>query len=260
MKKIFFPKIKLIFHIHSRIASNFFGGAFLSFVKKDVNQFIVVSPTTGRELKRRVGGFVNITVIPNFVSPEFYRNYPKMNRFEKDKKTSKISLGFVGRLHKEKGVDDLIKSLSLLENSFYLRIVGDGAERKKLEKLVKKLRLSNQVVFLGKKENVIAEYKKMDILIIPSISEPFGLVWAEAFALGIPVIASKVDGIKDFIEDGSTALLFEKSNIKELKGKILSLSKNLSLKNKLIRNSKKFVKNFTIAHYLESLDRIYKKV
>lgn len=260
IKKLFLPNIKLIFHIHSRIQRVSLGGLFLAISKKDVNQFIVVSPTTKNDLRKYVGGSVKINIIPNFISPEFFKKNSRARSFKKNQTAGQTVLGFVGRLHREKGLDYLIKTIPLLEKSFSLRIVGDGPDMKNLKNLARRLNIKNQVIFVGKVKDVIREYSKMDIVIIPSVSEPFGLVWAEAQALGLPVIASRVGGMKDFLKDKKTGLLFEPKNTQGLKDRILQLTQNPVLEKEIIFNSKKFVKEFMINNYFKKLSLVYKKI
>ena len=90
-------------------------------------------------------------------------------------------------------------------------IIGDGSERKNLEKLTDELGLQEKVKFLGEISNEkIPEYLlAADCFVLPSIKEGFGIAVLEAMAVGVPVIASRVGGILDIIEDGRNGLLVE---------------------------------------------------
>lgn len=260
IKKLFFPNIKLVFHVHSRIR-RFSPGWLLLFISRhNVDSFIAVSPTTEKEIISCKVRPEKIIVIPNFISPEFFTKASEASIHKKNRKhESSVTLGFIGRLHKNKGCGYLIRALTMLDDSFSLRIVGDGPEKENLKKLVESLNLRARVVFIGSINNIIDEYNKIDILVVPSTSEPFGLVWAEAQLLGIPVIASKVGGMKDFISDKKTGLLFEVGGVNELKTKILLFVKNTKLRQEIVKNAKKEVRKFNLANYIKRLNEVYEK-
>ncbi|HUS19845.1 MAG TPA: glycosyltransferase [Terriglobales bacterium] len=112
--------------------------------------------------------------------------------------SDKLRLLFLGRLHPIKGIENLIEACALLANedrSFKLCIAGpaESPYLDTLKGLVKKLQAGGQVEFLGavsdsERDKLFSEH---DILVLPSYSENFGLVVAEALACGVPVIASK---------------------------------------------------------------------
>jgi len=97
--------------------------------------------------------------------------------------------------------------------------------------------------------------KEADIVVIPSLIEPFGLVALEAMAIGKPIIATKVGGLKSILEDGKTALLVEPADSNHLAKSITDLLKNATLRRRLSDNSRKAVIRYswnTIADkYLE---------
>lgn len=104
---------------------------------------------------------------------------------------------YVGRLISIKNVDGLLQAVSRLTIPFKLVIVGDGPERKRLEKLVDELNLNGKVVFLGRKSHIetLKIMRACDVLILPSKSEVFPTVVIEALALNKPVISTPVGGV-----------------------------------------------------------------
>src|SRR5947207_5212051 len=98
------------------------------------------------------------------------------------------SIVFAGRLVTDKGVDILLKALSLLDPASYdsLLIVGDGPERRGLEALVITLNLKAKARFLGKMdaEQLADLLNRSDIMVVPSIVEPFGITVLEGLACG----------------------------------------------------------------------------
>jgi glycosyltransferase involved in cell wall biosynthesis len=152
-----------------------------------------------------------IYVKPNFVDPD-----PG-----KRSGTGDFAL-FVGRLSPEKGAATLLKAWQLLPCWMPLVIAGDGPMRGLLESEVAEKGLQS-VRFVGQldRNEVYDLMKRAAFLIVPSVwEEPFGLVVAEAFACGTPVLAASVGGIPEMVEDHVTGLRFAADNPKDLAKKI----------------------------------------
>lgn len=108
---------------------------------------------------------------------------------------------FVGRLHLEKGIDIILKSFQQLnKKNAFLLIAGDGNERQNVEKFVKENPNSYYTGFLKNREEMAKVYASSDILILPSTSETFGMVYVEALSSGIPIVAIKNSGIVDELD------------------------------------------------------------
>jgi glycosyltransferase involved in cell wall biosynthesis len=123
---------------------------------------------------------------------------------------------FVGRLVERKGVAYLIEAIARLGPlGPRLEIVGDGPERPGLEALTQRLGVADRVVFQGKipPEELQASYARAAVCVLPSVldargdTEGLGVVLLEAMNHGTPVIASRVGGIPDIVEDGVSGLL-----------------------------------------------------
>lgn len=126
---------------------------------------------------------------------------------------------FVGRLEKMKGVDVLLAAFAPTPSPSsgggggqphsYLRIVGDGSQRKALEALAGSLGLQDRVTFVGRvsPDHIAAEYAQAEVFCGLSRSEGLGNVFLEAQAAGCAVVATRVGGIPDIVIDGQTGLL-----------------------------------------------------
>ena len=155
-------------------------------------------------------------VVPNTVNTKmFYTPFEK----EKEKRNQKTIL-FVGRLVPMKGVFYLLKALAKLKQKrqdFLLDIIGNGPSRKKYKELAKQLGLNVSVRFCGVKSKVeVAEFmRRSDFFVLPSLGETFGVVYIEAMASGLPIIATNVGGIPEIVNK-DTGILVSPKNIDAL--------------------------------------------
>lgn len=110
------------------------------------------------------------------------------------------------RLVPKNGVDLVIEAMAELPENVYFDIVGDGFQREILEKRVQELTLQKRIIFHGQKEKkeMIELLQQADVFIRPSRSEGLGSSFLEAMAVGLPVIATEVGGIPDFLFDPKT--------------------------------------------------------
>jgi glycosyltransferase involved in cell wall biosynthesis len=186
-----------------------------------------------------------------------------LNEFMPLKESKQIL--FVGRLEKVKGIYTLIYSFIKISKIFKesrLLIAGDGKEMDNLFGLVKKLKLKN-VTFTGwlKDEELLALYESSDVLILPSIwDEPFGLVGIEAMSGGRPVIASRVGGIPDWLDDGKTGYLVDPGMPDQIAEKVIKLFSDRNLLIQMGKNARKRAEQFSIEKHVEEIEKIYEQV
>ena len=142
---------------------------------------------------------------------------------------AEIQLVIVGRIVKFKGHHYLIKAMEQVVKEFpdcKLLILGEGSARKKLEAEIDILNLRKNIDFLGFQPHPYSYISNSDIVILPSLFEPFGLVYIEAFALKVPVVAFDSAAGNEIMEHNVTALMAEKCNSRELAEKIIYLLHN----------------------------------
>ena len=136
---------------------------------------------------------------------------------------------YVGRLAPEKNIDDLLRAFTCVSNmtpEARLRIVGTGPAMAHLVHLVYQLNLNNFVEFVGSKstEELKEEYLNACCLVLPSSSEPWGLVVNEALSYGCPVVVSHRCGcVPELVQDGRTGFVFECGNINDLAEKLVAI-------------------------------------
>jgi len=169
----------------------------------------------------------------------------------------------VGRLIKFKNLSYLIKGFyeSLKENKhMFLHIVGEGRERKSLERLARKLNITNHIKFHGVlyEENLLKVYQSSDVFLITSEYESFSMVTTEAMACGLPVIGTKVGFLPQLIKEGERGFLVELNNIEELKERILFLSRNINIVREFGSKAREYVvKSFSWEKSAEAIEKIY---
>ncbi len=132
---------------------------------------------------------------------------------------------FVGRLAAVKGLPVLFDAMSLARQTrpdLHLTLIGDGPERAALEAEAK--HLGNAVRFVGyqSQDAVTVALKHADVLVLPSFAEGVPVVLMEAMAAGLPVIATRIAGIPELIEDGVSGLLVSPGDANALAGAILA--------------------------------------
>lgn len=166
----------------------------------------------------------------------------------------------VGRLHKNKAFDTLIRALPKVPDA-YLWILGDGPERAFLESLVVNLGINARVRFIGWQENPSPFYGACDLFVCPSRHEPLGNVILEAWAHGKPVIAANSQGPKELIEDGSTGLLVPIDDVETLAYRLIECLNDDGLRAFVARKGhgflvKNFSKSIVVERYLECFKRL----
>lgn len=113
----------------------------------------------------------------------------------------------MGRLHRNKGFDTLLRALPALPEDAHLSLAGDGPEAEALQRLAAELGVADRVTFLGWRQDRGALLAGCDIFICPSRHEPLGNVVLEAFSAMRPVVAAAADGPREVVVEGDTGLL-----------------------------------------------------
>lgn len=115
-----------------------------------------------------------------------------------------------GRLHEKKGYGVLVEAIAQLSRKGVdcsCRIAGEGPEREALQSQIARAKLENRIALPGWTDSVADFLAPDDIFVLPSFQEDFPLAVLDAMASGMPIVASAIDGPKDFLVEGETALL-----------------------------------------------------
>ena len=166
-----------------------------------------------------------IRVIHNFVDTERYSS--SANNCTKDHfapKGEKI-LMHASNFRPVKRVTDVVRIFARIREKLPVKLllVGEGPERLFVQQLVKELKLSEDVLFLGEQEYIGQLMNCADLFFLPSEQESFGLVALEAQSCGVPVIGAATGGLPEVVEDGKTGFLLPVGDIEGMAQKSLEL-------------------------------------
>jgi len=248
-------------HIVRRFLYTFDSHTFGKYVLSQANKIIALTSDIRLHLLHMGADKNKLEVIPNAVDTNFFS--PNRRNFLDAKwGISESVILFVGRLVEEKGVKYLLYALSRVVRKIpeaKLVIVGEGPKEGELRSLQTKLRIPH-VFFLGAVENSVMPniYVGADVVVLPSIREPFGNVVIEAMASGKPVIGSYVGGIKDTIIHGVTGYHVQPKNSGQISGFLLKFFSDPSLREQMEENARKrAVENYDQELLIKKIEKIY---
>ncbi len=169
-----------------------------------------VSKSLAAETELRFKPTQKIRMIPNFVNlDEFNPARRSQGLRSRHAQGADFLLGHVSNFRSVKRVRDVVRTFHLLEKKLSARLlmIGDGVELEPARHLAAELGLSERVSFLGAINNVGDVLAQLDLFLLPSEYESFGLAALEAMASGVPVIATRTGGVPEVVEDGVCGIL-----------------------------------------------------
>lgn len=203
-----------------------------------------------------------LKVIPQFgVDPELFQ--PRHGARDAGRG---LSIGYVGRLVEEKGVDLLLRAVAGLSGLWRLYILGSGPQREALERLARELGIAGQVIFDAPipSTQMAAYYAGLDVLVLPSRTRPnwkeqFGRVLVEAMACGVPVIGSSSGEIPSVI--GQAGLVFPEDDVSALCEHLACLQRDEALWVELAqRGRQRVLQHYTQARIAAETVEVYREL
>ena len=207
-----------------------------------------------------------VVVIPNGINiDEFDISYSKEECREKlDLPLDDEIILFLGGLNPHKGPDVLLKTMLKIIKEVpdaKLVFIGSGMMREELEMLSKKLGVERNVKFAGFVGDTFKKalyYHAADVFVLPSTGpEIFGIVNLEAMACGVPIVASEIGGVPDVVRDGENGLLVPPRDSGELADAIIYLLENEDMREKMGKNGRKKVKDYSWKKIAEETEKVY---
>lgn len=160
----------------------------------------------------------------------------------------------IGSFTPQKNHEKLLEALSILPQYYKLILCGEGPLEDSIRLQVNNLKLNDRVIFLGFRRDVAKILHTVDILVVPSIWEGFGLVAAEGMACGKPIIASDVPGLSDVV--GEAGIKINPNNAQSIANAVSSLTKVEA--ERLISLGKERVQQYSIQRTVDRYINIYK--
>jgi len=172
-------------------------------------------------------------------------------------------VGSVARLIERKGHQTLLEAFALISKeikNIKLLIIGGGPHREKLEEMSTQLKVDHDVYFLGERRDIGAILSELQLFVLASVKEGFGLVLLEAMSAGVPILACRSGGIEEAVEDGETGILTTPSNPKALAEQMKYLVQNKDVSRIMGQNGRKKVRTFfSLEKMKKNILEIYKK-
>lgn len=202
----------------------------------------------------------DIAVVPNGIELKKYMSKAPVNLI----KGSEKRILFVGRLYPVKGVQYLLQAMKIIHEEMpdvKLILVGDGEEREHLESLTDSLEIKECVEFAGRAphEEVQDYMNQAEVFVLPSLSEGFPVTILEAMACGLPIVATRVRGVPDIVEEGINGYLVDTKNPEQIARALLKILGNEQLGKDISKNNIEKVETYSWDKIAVQLERIYQK-
>lgn len=187
----------------------------------------------------------------------------EINEKYKKQLDNKFVIGYVGRIVKDKGIQELIEAFkTVLKKSYNVKLMVIGSVEKGNainDEDYLFLKNNPNVLLIEHVSNPVSYYNNMDLFIFPTHREGFGNVSIEAQALKVPVITTNVTGAIDTVIDEETGFIVEKGNVEAIVNKIEKLINNEQLRRKLGENGRIHVGNkFSNEIIWNDMEKMYK--
>lgn len=173
--------------------------------------------------------FDDVEVIPNFICPSHYRKLTDCSLNNELAPNGEKLLVHVSNFRPVKRAIDCVEIFAKVRKEYpnvRLVMVGDGPERAAVKHQAKVLRVEDDAVFVGKKANIADYLGVSDIFLLPSELESFGLAALEAQACELPVIATRIGGIPEVVNDGESGFLSDIGDVEKMANDALKLLTN----------------------------------
>jgi len=254
--KILKPQLKFVYTIHDSVVVKEWNKATLFINRVFIDMNIAISEE-----------IFNECVNKNLITTKIYNGVDTKKWKPAQGGALLFSIINVARItYYKKGQDILIKALKACKDKgmkFSCNLVGgvyeyDTESFEYLKKLIKDLELSEEIMFLGSRDDIPDLLAQSDLFVLPSRFEGMPISLLEAMAAKLPVIASNISGSSDLIKHENNGLMFESENYLDLAEKILFLYNNKEDMKRLAQNAYKYVQRFDILVMCEKYWELYR--
>jgi glycosyltransferase involved in cell wall biosynthesis len=173
-------------------------------------------------------------------------------------------VGWIGRMTGVKNTDDVLAATKLLRDrgvDGWLLMVGDGPDRERIEQRAHQLGIVKRCLFLGYQEDVAPWYQAFDAMILPSVNEGTPVSAIESLAAGRPVVATRVGGVPDVVEDGEDGFLVEPGDPSALAERLARLAAEPQLRERMGEHGRSRVpQRYAVERLVDDIDRLYREL
>lgn len=244
---------------------NPFLGLYIYFSEKPIglvyrkNHIMAVSESTAGELIGKGIPQSRVHVVHNGINHDIYSPGPEGAKF------SQPTLLYVGRIKKYKSIETAIDAMPLILRQLpgaRMVIIGKGDQLPSLEAKAKSMHLEQAIEFKGfvPKEVKVEYYRRSTLLFYPSFKEGWGLTNIEANACGTPVLAARVPGLRDSVDEGRSGLLFEYGNVNEFVEKAIKILADAEFRSALERGAVAHAARFSWDKAADETERLMELV
>jgi N-acetyl-alpha-D-glucosaminyl L-malate synthase BshA len=201
-----------------------------------------------------------ISVIPNFVNCDVYSRSHDLSLRQRFADPEEAIFIHISNFRPVKRVEDVIAVFARVRQSCpaKLLLVGDGPERPKAEWLAETQGVAGDVLFMGKQSEMAQLLSIADILLLPSENESFGLVALEAMACEVPVIATRIGGIPEVVEDEEDGFLFNLGDVAAMADASIRLLKNPKLRAEMGKSARQHaIRDFCASKIVRHYENLY---
>lgn len=213
-------------------------------------------------LREKICNPNKLQVIYNGIDLQEIEKADPMSRTQLGIPEDAFIVGMVGRLSKQKAPDTFVKAAKLIKekipNAFFL-MVGDGELRDQIKKLINQYDLGSSFLITGWVDNPTAYMKIMDVGMLLSRWEGFGLVLPEYMACSVPIVATDVDAIPNIVRNGENGLLVKQDDFYAVCDAVYKMYINKKLKIRIISINEKSVKKFDALRAVMDSLKLYTK-
>ena len=249
--------VPVVWHVHDRISTDYLPARVVPVLRLIMRRLPNALLTNSENVAATIGELERIRIVPNPVQIGLGDAGPS------DRPTT---FGVVGRIAQWKGQDVFLRAFARTYAGAGVRariigspLFGEEPYAARLVDLAAELGVADQVDFVGFKDDIGAEFAKLDVLVHCSvIPEPFGQVITEAFAAGIPVIAADAGGPAELITSGVNGLLTRPGDVESLGLAMQQLGASTALRARLAEEGLRSAKQFTPLATWAVLDSVYR--
>ena len=203
----------------------------------------------------------DIHVVPNFIDLEKHLHSFTDCQREMMADDDERIITHISNMREVKQIPDVIKIFYNIQKELpaKLMMVGEGPEKEGAERLVKKLGISDRVIFFGNSNEIDRILCFSDLFLLPSQTESFGLAALEAMASSVPVISTNTGGLSEVNEDGYSGYLSDVNAVKDMSENALKILSNVDTLNQFKANAKAQSQKFDLHNIVPMYEEIYEE-